>query len=139
MCGTREIRELIDYEAFCGVKTMEEDQSISDVAPRDLAERIERGDDLQLIDVREEWEWKLGNIPGARLMPGSSVTVQLGAERRRVVAMPRDAVAEEGFALVWADGRSTLRAVTLGAELGDGRVEVVSGLAPGETVVRSGR
>jgi len=77
--------------------------------------------------------------PGARLMPGSSVTVQLGAERRRVVAMPRDAVAEEGFALVWADGRSTLRAVTLGAELGDGRVEVVSGLAPGETVVRSGR
>ena len=49
---------------------MEEDQTtISDVAPKDLAERIERGDDLQLIDVREEWEWKLGNIPGARLMP----------------------------------------------------------------------
>ena len=76
---------------------------------------------------------------GVRLMPGSSVTVQLGAERRRIVAMPRDAVAEEGFALVWADGRTTLRAVTLGAEVGGGRVEVVSGLAPGETVVRSGR
>jgi RND family efflux transporter MFP subunit len=77
--------------------------------------------------------------PAARLMPGASVTVQLGAERRRVVAMPREAVAEEGYALVWADDRTTLRAVTLGADLGGGRVEVVSGLVPGETVVRSGR
>jgi hypothetical protein len=55
------------------------------------------------------------------------------------VAMPREAVAEEGYALVWADDRTTLRAVTLGADLGGGRVEVVSGLVPGETVVRSGR
>jgi hypothetical protein len=75
----------------------------------------------------------------ARLMPGSSVTVELGAERRQVVSMPREAIAEEGYALVWADDRATLRAVTLGADLGDGRVEVLSGLAPGETVVRSGR
>ena len=77
--------------------------------------------------------------PSARLMPGSSVTVELGAERRQVVAMPREAVAEDGYALVWADDRTTLRAVTLGAELEGGRVEVVSGLAPGEKVVRSVR
>ena len=75
----------------------------------------------------------------AQFMPGSSVTAELGAERRRVVTMPREAVAEEGYALVWADDRATLRAVTLGADLGGGRVEVVSGLVPGETVVRSGR
>ncbi len=75
----------------------------------------------------------------ARLMPGSSVTVELGAERRQVVTMPKSAVAEEGYVLVWADDRTTLRAVTLGADLGGGRVEVVSGLAPGETVVRSGQ
>ena len=77
--------------------------------------------------------------PSARLMPGSSVTVELGAERRQVVAMPKEAVAEDGYALVWADDRTTLRAVTLGAELEGGRVEVVSGLAPGEKVVRSVR
>ena len=77
--------------------------------------------------------------PSARLMPGSSVTVELGAERRQVVAMPREAVAEDGYALVWADDRTTLRAITLGAELDGGRVEVVSGLAPGEKVVRSVR
>ena len=77
--------------------------------------------------------------PSARLMPGSSVTVELGAERRQVVAMPKEAVAEDGYALVWADDRTTLRAITLGAELDGGRVEVVSGLAPGEKVVRSVR
>ena len=76
---------------------------------------------------------------GARILPGATVTVRLGAERRRVIAVPRAAIAEEGYVLVWENGRSALRAVTLGADLGDGRVEVVSGLAPGERLVRSER
>jgi len=76
---------------------------------------------------------------GSRLRPGSTVTVRLGSERRRVVAVPRTAIAEEGYVLVWEHGRSALRAVTLGADLGDGRVEVVSGIAPGERLVRSER
>ena len=76
---------------------------------------------------------------GARLLPGATVTVRLGSERRRVIAAPRAAIAEEGYVLVWENGRSALRAVTLGADLGDDRVEVVSGLAPGERLVRSDR
>jgi RND family efflux transporter MFP subunit len=74
---------------------------------------------------------------GSALTPGSSVTVQLGAERRRVVAIPRAAVAKDGYALVWDDNRATLRAVTLGADIGGDRVEVVSGIAAGEKVVRA--
>jgi RND family efflux transporter MFP subunit len=77
--------------------------------------------------------------PGSRLPPGATVTVRLGSERRRVVAVPHEAIAEEGYVLVWEHGRSALRAVTLGADLGDGRVEVVSGLTPGERLVRSAR
>jgi RND family efflux transporter MFP subunit len=77
--------------------------------------------------------------PAASLTPGSSVTVRLGAERRRVLAIPRAAVARDGYVLVWADQRTTLRAVTLGSDLDDGLVEVVSGLAAGEQVVRTGR
>jgi RND family efflux transporter MFP subunit len=73
--------------------------------------------------------------PGSRMAPGSSVTVRVGSERRRVVAVPRKAVAQEGYVLVFEHGRGTLRSVTLGAELDDGRVEVISGLAPGEKLV----
>ncbi|HET7427361.1 MAG TPA: efflux RND transporter periplasmic adaptor subunit [Gemmatimonadales bacterium] len=71
------------------------------------------------------------------MTPGSAVTVQLGAERRRVVAIPRAAVARDGYVLVSDDGRTTLRAVTLGAELDGDRVEVVSGIAAGEKVARA--
>ena len=75
--------------------------------------------------------------PGSPVTPGSSVTVQLGAERRRVVAIPRAAVAKDGYALVWDDNRTTLRAVTLGADLDAGRVEVLSGITAGEKVVQA--
>ena len=74
---------------------------------------------------------------GDRLPPGSSVTVRLGSEARRVVAVPKEAVGE-GYALVWDADRTTLRQVTVGSELPGDRVEVVSGLAPGEKVVRNG-
>lgn len=79
-CGTREITELIDYEAFCGVgangaaATVPE---VTDITPRDLAKRLERGDDLQLVDVREEWEWQIARIPGARLIPLGSLAENL--------------------------------------------------------------
>jgi RND family efflux transporter MFP subunit len=75
--------------------------------------------------------------PGTRLSPGSSATVRIGSERRRIVTVPRSAVGSEGYALVWDDHRTTLRAVTLGREVAGDRVEVVSGLAPGERVVPS--
>jgi multidrug efflux pump subunit AcrA (membrane-fusion protein) len=69
--------------------------------------------------------------------PGSSVTLKIGTETRRVVAVPREAVGE-GYALVWDDDRTSLRQVEVGGELPGERVEVVSGLAPGEKVVRTG-
>jgi cobalt-zinc-cadmium efflux system membrane fusion protein len=74
---------------------------------------------------------------GPRLTPGAGVVVRLGSERRQVVAIPRTAVARDGYALVWADDRTTLRALTLGSELDGDRVEVVTGLAPGEKVLRN--
>ncbi len=73
---------------------------------------------------------------GQRLTPGSSVTVRLGSEPRHVLTIPRTAVDDDGYALVWSDERTTLRALTLGTNLDGDRVEVVSGLAPGEKVIR---
>ena len=70
-CGTHELKELIDYEAFCGVTVNQESngEKISDITPRELKEKIDRGDDMQLVDVREEWEWQIARIQGARLIP----------------------------------------------------------------------
>jgi RND family efflux transporter MFP subunit len=75
---------------------------------------------------------------GARFLPGSSVTVRMGAQRRQVVAIPRSAVAADGYALVWADNKATLRQITLGSDLDGDRIEVVSGLSAGEKIARNG-
>jgi HlyD family secretion protein len=76
-------------------------------------------------------------VAGDRLPPGSSVTLRIGSETRRVVAVPREAI-EEGYALVWDSDRTSLRQVTIGSNLPGERVEVLSGLTPGEKVVRTG-
>ena len=72
-CGTREIRSLIDYEQFCGVRAAEaEPRAVAgfvELTPRELQARLERGEKLQLIDVREQFEWDIARIPGARLVP----------------------------------------------------------------------
>jgi adenylyltransferase/sulfurtransferase len=70
-CGTHEITELIDYEEFCsGVRTRDDSRGeVREIQPVQLAERLATGEDLEIIDVREPFEWELGHIPGARLVP----------------------------------------------------------------------
>jgi len=72
-CGTREIQSLIDYEQFCGVRASEaEPRAVAgfvEITPRELTSRLARGEDLQLIDVREQFEWDIARLPGARLVP----------------------------------------------------------------------
>ena len=66
-CGTREIKELIDYDAFCGIA--DDGPPVAEITPGDLAARMREGDAVQLIDVREPHEWEICRIPGARLLP----------------------------------------------------------------------
>jgi len=70
-CGTREITELIDYDAFCGtaVEPAQSSGAPGEITPRELAGRIARGDAPRIIDVREPHEWALARIPGAELIP----------------------------------------------------------------------
>lgn len=74
--------------------------------------------------------------PGG-LSPGMTVHVRVGAEPREVLAIPPDALNEDGYVLVWERGRATLRSVVLGDTLPDGRIVVRSGLGAGETIVRA--
>lgn len=76
---------------------------------------------------------------GAQLRPGASVVVRVGAERRRVVAVPPGAVAPQGYVLVWENGRTVVRPVTLGPPLRDGRIVVTSGLSAGDQIVRDAK
>jgi sulfur-carrier protein adenylyltransferase/sulfurtransferase len=73
-CGTHEITELIDYDAFCGAEPV----SVKELTPRELAEKLARGDDFDLIDVREAYEWEIARIDGARLVPLSTFPAAIG-------------------------------------------------------------
>jgi sulfur-carrier protein adenylyltransferase/sulfurtransferase len=65
------IKELIDYEAFCGVVSDEAQQAAvnSTITPRELKEKFDRGDKFELIDVREPHEYEIVKIDGSTLIP----------------------------------------------------------------------
>ena len=78
-CGTHEIRELIDYDQFCGVggDPEQDPNGVPEITPSELATKQQRRDDFDLIDVREPHEWAIAKIPGARLVPLSAFTESL--------------------------------------------------------------
>ena len=45
--------------------TTEAKTRIKEVTPDDVKRMRERGDDVTLVDVREDREWNLGHLPGA--------------------------------------------------------------------------
>jgi len=67
------IHKLIDYEQFCNAKT--EVRKIKEITANDLNEWQVRGEDFQLIDVREPYEYEIVNI-GAELIPLQSILSQ---------------------------------------------------------------
>jgi len=79
VCGANPaIRELIDYEAFCG---FEPEQSLGaelEIEPRALRDRIDRGAEIILLDVREPQEWAIGRIKDAILIPLGNLSYRLG-------------------------------------------------------------
>ncbi|SDG00724.1 adenylyltransferase/sulfurtransferase MoeZ [Pseudonocardia oroxyli] len=68
---TPKITELIDYEAFCGTVSDDAQQAAigNTITALELKEMIDAGKDFALIDVREQNEWDIVNIPGAQLIP----------------------------------------------------------------------
>ncbi|MBW3672167.1 MAG: rhodanese-like domain-containing protein, partial [Acidobacteria bacterium] len=55
---------------FCGM-TGPETTVPDEIGPAELKERLDRGDHLDLVDVREPFEWRIANLEdyGARLIP----------------------------------------------------------------------
>jgi adenylyltransferase/sulfurtransferase len=72
LCGQNPtITHLIDYEEFCGLapnKNTIRDQAW-EITPFQLKERLDQGERIQLLDVREPQEWEICRIEGATLIP----------------------------------------------------------------------
>jgi len=49
------------------------------IEPRELKRRLDRGDKLLLVDVRELWEHEICRIEGARLIPLGALPANLAA------------------------------------------------------------
>src|SRR5689334_14919622 len=76
VCGDHPtIRELIDYEQFCGIKPAASSPAKPDLTPEhettveELKARVDRGDRLFILDVREPNEFQIARIPGSTLIP----------------------------------------------------------------------
>jgi len=72
-CGTRELKSLVDYDEFCDTRrsqtATEPAASVREISPSELAGRLRRGDSIDVVDVREPYEWRIARIEGARLIP----------------------------------------------------------------------
>jgi sulfur-carrier protein adenylyltransferase/sulfurtransferase len=74
VCGPNpEVTALIDYNQFCGVPGLVHEQEASDlgwdISAKDLAAKLERGEKVRLIDVREPHEVAISSLPGEELFP----------------------------------------------------------------------
>jgi adenylyltransferase/sulfurtransferase len=81
VCGPNaDIKELIDYEAFCGVPSHDHEEGSAganwDITVQELAERV-KTNHLKLIDVREPHELEISRIPNATNIPLGQLAARL--------------------------------------------------------------
>jgi len=85
VCGAHPtITRLIDYHQFCGVPRQEaapaQEAKVNDgeIDVTELKQKLDRGDQFVLIDVREPHEHKIASIPGAKLIPLGEFSKHVG-------------------------------------------------------------
>jgi adenylyltransferase/sulfurtransferase len=76
VCGPHPtVTSLIDYEQFCGVAPQQPERNgtvaatDADITPRELKARLDRGDALELVDVREDYELDIAKLPYTKWIP----------------------------------------------------------------------
>jgi adenylyltransferase/sulfurtransferase len=74
VCGTHPtVTKLIDYEQFCGVRPAAPEpvavNSATEITPTQLKQRLDRGETVRIIDVREPHEYQINRIAGSTLIP----------------------------------------------------------------------
>jgi adenylyltransferase/sulfurtransferase len=81
ICGENPtIRELIDYNQFCGIHPQPEPElgQAWEITGPQLKARWDRGDRPFLLDVRNPEEWEICRLPGATLIPLPDLPNRMG-------------------------------------------------------------
>jgi molybdopterin/thiamine biosynthesis adenylyltransferase/rhodanese-related sulfurtransferase len=82
VCGQHPtVTRLIDYQQFCGIKPPSEEEKklnngIPQMSVQELKQRMDAGDHLLVLDVREPYEYQIANI-GGTLVPMNEVPRRL--------------------------------------------------------------
>jgi adenylyltransferase/sulfurtransferase len=125
VCGDHpSITALIDYEQFCGIAPAETPVAAGlpaefETTVEELKARIDRRDDIWILDVREPSEFQICRIPGSTLIP-------LGELPKRLTEVPRGADAPDIIVHCKMGGRSA-KAVSLLRERGFTRLKNLKG------------
>jgi adenylyltransferase/sulfurtransferase len=74
VCGDQPtVTKLIDYEQFCGVRGQEAPvpaaSGLAELTAEELKKRIDRGEQVFILDVRNPEEYQICRIPGSVLLP----------------------------------------------------------------------
>jgi len=74
VCGDHPtVTKLIDYQQFCGIPhaqpAQETQMNSGEIDVTEVKAKLDRGDNFVLIDVREPHEYRICNIPAAKLVP----------------------------------------------------------------------
>ncbi|MDP9177465.1 MAG: molybdopterin-synthase adenylyltransferase MoeB [Gemmatimonadota bacterium] len=70
-CGASARGTLVDYDLECDAN------AVRSIAPLELAARLDRGDDVDIVDVREPYEWEIARLDGARLVPLGQLELEM--------------------------------------------------------------
>ena len=86
--GRAAVEELIDYEAFCGVSDAHSEVPVAmdSISVVELKHRLDAGEPLALVDVRNPPEAEVAVIPGSELIPLSTIESGEALERIRALA-----------------------------------------------------
>jgi len=117
VCGDNPtIRELIDYESFCGTQPAADAATVS---ARELAGLLARGEDVVIVDVREPFELEIAAFPGALHVPLGQIPARAGelpATSTLVLACHRGQRSQKALEILRGRGFTRLRNLTGGID-----------------------
>ncbi|MBI1358366.1 MAG: molybdopterin-synthase adenylyltransferase MoeB [Acidobacteria bacterium] len=122
VCGDHPtVTELIDYQEFCGIpqqaaKEAEQEGKLSEITPLELKAKLDAGEPIFVLDVREPHEYEIARIEGTTLIP-------LGQLARRVEEL--DSTAD--IVIHCKSGMRSAKAQRLLKDMGFSRVTNLTG------------